>query len=512
MISTRASGILLHPTSLPGRFGIGDLGDEAYRFADFLVGAGQSLWQVLPLGSTGSGASPYSCDSAFAGNTLLVSPEKLVAAGLLLETELTAAQPFSAERVDFDRVREDKTALLAGAFECFNESGNTSLRNEYASFCRAQTFWLDDYSLFLALKEQQGGMAWSEWEPPLRRREPPALERVRTDLSRQVEAQKFYQFLLFKQWFELKQYCNAKGIRVIGDLPIFVAHDSADVWVNPGLFKLDRDGLPLVVAGVPPDYYSATGQFWGNPIYNWEAMRADGFAWWIERLRAMLRMFDLFRVDHFRGFAACWEIPAGDKTAENGRWVAAPGRALFAVAQQKLGELPIIAEDLGVITPEVDELRDALGFPGMRVMQFGFSSDRENIHLPGNYPANVVAYTATHDNDTTVGWFNELAEDGSSRPAENIEREKEFCREYLGSDGKEINWDFIEAVLASRANMAIIPLPDVLGLGSEARMNLPNTVAGNWAWRFKSNDLNENHAARLRELAELHGRVMKVGV
>ena len=506
MMNPRATGILLHPTSLPGRFGIGDLGDEAYGFVDFLVAAGQSLWQVLPLGPTGTGASPYSCDSAFAGNTLLVSPQKLVAAGLLSEAEVTETQCLSEERVDFDQVRKCKTALLAVACKRFNESGNTDLRDEYESFCRAQRFWLEDYALFQAVKEQQRGSAWTDWEAPLRQRESPALKRVRADLSQQVEAQKFYQFVFFKQWFELKQYCNAKGIRVIGDLPIFVAHDSVDVWVNPALFKLDQDGLPQVVAGVPPDYYSATGQFWGNPIYNWEAMRANGFVWWIERLRAMLQMFDLIRVDHFRGFAACWEIPAGDKTAENGRWVAAPGKELFAAARRKLKQLPIIAEDLGVITPDVDDLREALGFPGMRVMQFGFSDGRENIHLPGNYPANVVAFTATHDNDTTIGWFNELAVSGSGRSAETIKREREFCLEYLRSDGKEINWDFIEAVLASRADAAIIPLQDVLGLGSEARMNLPNTVEGNWSWRFKSHDLNEGHAGRLRELAELNGR------
>jgi len=509
VITTRASGILLHPTSLPGPFGIGDLGDEAYRFADFLVAGGQGLWQVLPLGPTGSGASPYSCDSAFAGNTLLISPEKLVEVGLLLGKELIAAQSFSEERVDFDLVREFKTALLGSAFERFNQNQNTTWRDEYESFCRAQSFWLDDYSLFQALKEEHSGLAWSEWDLPLRRREPAALIRARADLSRQVEAQKFYQFLFFKQWFELKQYCSGSGINLIGDMPIFVAHDSVDVWVHPELFKLDEDGLPLVVAGVPPDYFSATGQFWGNPIYNWEAMRADGFAWWIARLRAMLKMFDLLRIDHFRGFVACWEIPAGDKTAENGGWVAAPGRELFAAAQQELGELAIIAEDLGVITPDVDELRDALGFPGMRVLQFGFGSDGKNIHLPGNYLPDTVAYTATHDNDTTVGWFNETAGEDSVRTAEEIKREKEFCLKYLNSDGKEINWDFIAALLASAADTAIIPLQDVLGLGTEARMNLPNTIAGNWAWRFKSDDLNENHAARLRKLAELHGRVQK---
>lgn len=509
MVTPRASGILLHPTSLPGPFGIGDLGDEAYRFADFLVAGGQGLWQVLPLGPTGSGASPYSCDSAFAGNTLLISPEKLVEAGLLSGKELTAAQSFSEERVDFDLVREFKTALLGSAFERFNRNQNTTRRDEYESFCRAQSFWLDDYSLFRALKEEHSGLAWSEWDPPLRRREPAALTRARADLSRQVAAQKFYQFLFFKQWFELKQYCNANGIKLIGDLPIFVAHDSVDVWVLPELFKLDEDGLPFVVAGVPPDYFSATGQFWGNPIYNWEAMRADGFAWWIVRLRAMLKMFDLLRIDHFRGFVACWEIPAGHNTAENGQWVATPGQELFAAVKQALGELPIIAEDLGVITPDVDELRDALGFPGMRVLQFGFNSDPENIHLPQNYPRNVVAYTATHDNDTTVGWFNETAGEDSVRTGEEIKREKEFCLEYLSSDGQEINWDFINAILASAADTAIVPLQDVLGRGTEARMNLPNTIAGNWAWRFRKNDLTKKHAARLRELAELHGRVQE---
>ncbi|MEA2203979.1 MAG: 4-alpha-glucanotransferase [Blastocatellia bacterium] len=508
MILSRASGILLHPTSLPGPFGIGDLGDEAYRFVDFLSTAGQSLWQMLPLGPTGGGASPYSSISAFAGNPLLISPQKLAASGLLPEIGSLNTAPLAMERVDFDAVRRSKGETLRTAFAAFEQTRNDALRDSFQRFCLTEKEWLDNYALFQALQDANGGLPWTEWPAPLRMREPNALTLAGDLYRREVLAQKFYQFLFFQQWRELKQYCQELHIKLIGDMPIFVAHDSADVWANPEWFKLDEAGLPLVVAGVPPDYFSASGQFWGNPIYDWDAMAGDGFRWWIARLRALLETFDLLRIDHFRGFEACWEIPASDTTAERGTWVHAPGRELFATVEQTLGTLPIIAEDLGVITPAVDELRDALGFPGMRVMQFGFSGDRENLHLPRNYPPNVVAYTATHDNNTTVGWFRDLecpAPD-DQRTADERKREREFCLEYLKSDGTEINWDFIGAVLGSKANTAIIPLQDVLGRGTAARMNLPNTVAGNWEWRFQRADLRNELAARLRELTELSSR------
>ena len=488
----RASGILLHPTSLPGPFGIGDLGPEAYKFVDFLVAAGQSLWQVLPLGPTGYGDSPYACYSAFAGNTLLISPEKLVDEGLLDSAPSLATKK---QKIDFGEVHQSKEQLLRKAYERYTKTTDTALRAAFETFAQQQASWLEDYARFRALKDANGGVAWNEWD------------HEREELREEVEAHMFYQFLFFRQWTALKSYCNDHGIKVVGDLPIFVAHDSADVWTNPEQFKLDKNGKPLVVAGVPPDYFSTTGQLWGNPLYNWERMQADGFKWWIERVRATLAMVDIARVDHFRGFAACWEIPGGDKTAERGQWVEAPGRELFTAIRNTLGELPIIAEDLGVITPDVVALREEFRFPGMRILQFGFGGDSKNIDLPHNYVPNVVAYTGTHDNDTTVGWFNSVAGEGSTRTAEQIERERAFCLNYLNTKGEEIHWDFIRAVLASVADTAIVPLQDLLGLGTEARMNLPNSTEGNWAWRYDSGQLSDEIAARLKKLTELYGRI-----
>ena len=498
----RRSGVLLHPTALPGPYGIGDLGPEAYKFVDFLVAAGQSLWQVLPLGPTGYGDSPYACYSAFAGNTLLVSPEQLIKEGLL---DAAPAEPTNSTKVDFGAVYKSKVQLLRRAYERYTKTTNTALRSAFETFAQREARWLEDYALFRALKDAHGGVAWNEWEQALVRRTPSALERAREQLREEVEAQMFYQFLFFRQWFALKSYANERGVRIVGDLPIFVAQDSADVWTNPEEFKLDKNGKPIVVAGVPPDYFSSTGQLWGNPLYNWERMLADGFKWWIERVRATLTVVDIARVDHFRGFAACWEIPGGDKTAERGQWVAAPGRELFTAIRKTLGELPIIAEDLGVITPDVVALREEFGFPGMRILQFGFGSDSKNIDLPHNYVPNVVAYTGTHDNDTTVGWFRSVAGEGSTRTAEQIERERTFCLNYLNTTGEEIHWDFIRGVLASVANTAIVPLQDLLGLGTEARMNLPNSTEGNWVWRYESG-LTDKLAQRLKELTKLYGR------
>jgi 4-alpha-glucanotransferase len=502
-VNSRSSGVLLHPTSLPGRFCIGDLGPQAYKFVDFLVAAGQSLWQVLPLGPTGYGDSPYACYSAFAGNTLLISPEQLVTDGLLDSAPPVATQ---TNKVDFGQAHKLKEQLLHNAYDRYTKTTDTRLRSAFETFAQQHAQWLDDYALFRALKDAHGGVAWNEWEPALVRRTPSALEQAREQHREKVEAHMFYQFLFFRQWFALKRYCNERGIRIVGDLPIFVAHDSADVWTNPEEFKLQKNGKPLVVAGVPPDYFSTTGQLWGNPLYNWERMRADGFKWWIERVRATLTVVDIARVDHFRGFAACWEIPGGDKTAERGQWVEAPGRELFTAIRKTLGELPIIAEDLGVITPDVIALREEFGFPGMRILQFGFGGDSKNIDLPHNYVPNVVAYTGTHDNDTTVGWFQSVAGAGSTRTAAQIERERSFCLDYLNTKGEEIHWDFIRGVLASVANTAIVPLQDLLGLGTEARMNLPNSTEGNWAWRFESGALTHDIAERLKRLTELYGR------
>ncbi len=490
----RSSGILLHPTSLPSPFGIGDLGPEAYKFVDFLVEAGQSLWQVLPLGPTGYGDSPYASYSAFAGNTLLVSPERLVDEGLLISVD---PEPRFG-RIDYGFAHQLKADLLRRAYENFNDP---DLRSDFDAFTRQQAHWLDDYALFRALKDEHGGAAWPDWDDSAS---------VRARVAPQVEAQKFYQFLFFRQWFALKKYANERGVKIIGDFPIFVAHDSADVWTNPDQFKLDKDGKPLVVAGVPPDYFSSTGQLWGNPLYNWERMRADGFKWWIERVRATFAMVDIARVDHFRGFAASWEIPGGDTTAERGRWVETPGRELFTSIREALGELSIIAEDLGVITPDVVALRDELGFPGMRVLQFGFGGgDPKNIDLPHNYVPNVVAYTGTHDNDTTVGWFNSVAGEGSTRTEKQIAEERQFCLDYVNTGGYQIHWDFIRCVWASVANIAIAPLQDVLGLGSEARMNLPNSNDGNWGWRFEAGALTGEHVERLKGLTVLYGRYQR---
>jgi 4-alpha-glucanotransferase len=458
---------------------------------------------VLPLGPTGYGDSPYACYSAFAGNTLLISPEQLMSEGLLDSAPRVAANP---KKIDFGQAHQTKDQLLRQAYERYTKTTDTALRSAFETFAQQQAHWLEDYALFRALKDANGGVAWNEWEPSLVRRSPAALARAGEQLRDEVEAQMFYQFLFFQQWFALKSYCNERSVSIVGDLPIFVAHDSADVWTNPEQFKLDKNGQPLVVAGVPPDYFSSTGQLWGNPLYNWEGMQADGFKWWIERVQATLKVVDIARVDHFRGFAACWEIPGGDKTAERGQWVEAPGRELFTAIRKALGELPIIAEDLGVITPDVIALREEFGFPGMRILQFGFGSDSNNIDLPHNYVPNVVAYTGTHDNDTTVGWFQSVAGEGSTRTAKQIERERNFCLNYLNTTGEEIQWDFIRGVLASVANTAIVPLQDLLGLGTEARMNLPNSTEGNWAWRYEAGALADEIAERLKQLTKLYGR------
>ena len=501
--SSRSSGILLHPTSLPGRFGIGDFGAEARAFVDFLVASGQSLWQVLPLGPTGYGDSPYQLMSAFAGNPLLINPRELIVDGLLTLEDIGAPN-FSAGRVEFERVQDFKDRLLRRAFENFKRGAAKHPAANFAEFCDANEFWLDDCALFRALKDAHGGIQWTQWEQGLANREPLALEQAHDELCDQIERHKFYQFLFFKQWRALSDYCHARGVKLIGDIPIFVAHDSVEVWANHEYFKLDQQGERTVGAGVPPDYFSETGQLWGNPLYDWESVKADGFQWWIERVRFALSQFDLVRIDHFRGFAACWEIPAGETTAEHGEWVAAPGRELFTALTAALGDLRIIAENLGVITPEVESLRAEFGFPGMRVLQFAFGSDDENIHLPDNYPRDVVVYTGTHDNDTTVGWFANLSK--PNEIGDERQRARAFCLKYLQSDGQEIHWDMIRAALGSVADTAIIPLQDVLGLGSEARMNLPASQTGNWKWRVKPEVMTNDVAARLRELTETYGR------
>ncbi len=502
----RASGILLHPTSLPNEFGIGDLGKSAYDFVDFLEKSKQTYWQILPLGPTGYGDSPYQCFSAFAGNTNLISPEMLVEEKLLSEEEIYNKPEFPTDKVDFGVVIDWKNELLKKAYERFRLTTSVNLRGSFETFTQQVADWLDDYALFRAIKSTQDQKLWLEWEKPLRMREEEVLLEVHEKLLEEIQAQKFYQFLFFKQWTRLKNYANGKGIKIVGDVPIFISLDSADVWCNPKEFKLNEDLSPKVVAGVPPDYFSKTGQLWGNPIYNWDSMKADGFKWWIRRVKFTLKTVDIVRIDHFRGFAASWEVPGGDKTAENGRWVNVPGKELFRTLKQKLGELPVMAEDLGVITPDVEELRDEFRFPGMRILQFAFGGDTENIDLPHNYIGNCVAYTGTHDNDTTVGWFNSQVDESSTRDQAEISKEHDFCLKYLDSDGEEIHWDFIREVWKSVANTAITPMQDVLGLGNKARMNLPASESGNWQWRCEKDAFSNENAKRLKEFTEVYGR------
>lgn len=503
----RASGVLLHPTSLPNDFGIGDLGPSAYEFVDFLVEARQTYWQVLPLGPTGYGDSPYQCFSAFAGNTLLISPEKLIDRGLLTSADLASKPDFECGRADYGGVYEWKNAILPIAYRRFKVAASVELRGAFESFAFENASWLDDYALFRAIKASQDQKAWYEWDAPLKLREPGALAFIREHLDDEIGAQKFFQFLFFLQWAELKEYAARGAVKIAGDAPIFVALDSADVWCNQDKFKLNADGSPRVVAGVPPDYFSKTGQLWGNPIYDWDRMRDDGFGWWVSRVRHTLKTVDVIRIDHFRGFAASWEVPGGDETAEHGQWVEVPGEELFRTLRRELGErLPFWAEDLGVITPDVEHLRDSFGLPGMRILQFAFGGDARNLNLPHNYVRNAVAYTGTHDNDTTVGWWNSRPGAGSTRSAEDIGRERDLCLRYLNTKGDEINWDLIRAVWASVADTAIAPMQDLLALGSEARMNLPASDSGNWQWRYRSGDITPELASRLRELTELYAR------
>jgi 4-alpha-glucanotransferase len=493
--SNRSGGLLLHPTSLPGPYGIGDLGPNAYHWVEALVHAKQTWWQILPLGPTGYGDSPYQCFSAFAGNPYLVSPDRLIDDGLIKKADVVGLN-FPASHVDFGPVIEFKVALLSKAWENFQGGAAAHLRAEFEQFSAEQAAWLDDFALFMAIKDAHGGVSWLEWELPARTREAATLQAARTAHADRLGLHKFRQFLFFRQWFALKKFANERGVKFIGDVPIFVSSDSSDVWANPELFQLEPDRRPRFVAGVPPDYFSATGQLWGNPLYDWAALKQTGYAWWIERMRAMLAQVDLIRVDHFRGFEAYWEIPFGMPTAEVGQWVKGPNADLFVALQAALGDIPIIAEDLGIITPEVDALRIRFDLPGMRVLQFAFGGATEDRFLPHNYETrNTVVYTGTHDNDTTRGWYNSVTE-----------AERDFVRRYLASDGRNIAWDLIRLAWASVADYAVVPVQDLLDLGSEARMNTPGTASGNWSWRLRENQLTRAALDRLGELTELFGR------
>lgn len=495
MRSARASGVLAHPTSFPGRHGIGDLGPGAFRFVDWLTVAGQRLWQVMPLSPTGFGDSPYASPSAFAGNPLLISLDWLAGDGLLDRQDVDESPDFRDYEVEFGRVISYKLPLLRRAFDRFRAGAAVDQRAAFETFCEAESSWLNDHALFMAVKDAHGGRAWTEWEEGIRLRQPEAVTRWTRDLTGEVRYHKFVQFQFRRQWQELKRYANERDVQSIGDIPIFVAHDSVDVWAHRHLFRLDDQGVPTVVAGVPPDPFSETGQLWGNPVYDWNAMAADGYAWWIDRVRAMRDVVDIVRIDHFRGFAAAWVVPAGDPTAAGGRWERGPGAAIFDAIRSALGDVPFIIEDLGVITPDVNALRDEMGFPGMKVLQFAFEDDPDNPYLPHNYTENVVVYTATHDNQTTIGWFQ------SRREAE-----RHAVQRYIGSDGSDIAWDLIRLALASVADTAVLALQDVMRLGDEARMNTPGQPSGNWAWRYLPHQLHDGLAAGLGELTAVYGR------
>jgi 4-alpha-glucanotransferase len=467
---------------------------------DFLADSGGNLWQVLPLGPTGYGDSPYQCFSAFAGNPYLISPDELIADGLLMPDDLQDRPEFAPAHVDFGTLIPWKLKVLERAFERFASFEDSTLRESLANFRAENASWLDDFALFMSLKEAHGGGSWDNWPEALRIRDMKALAKARQKYSDRIARHIFYQFLFYRQWWSLREHAHQRGIKIIGDIPIFVSYDSADVWSHPELFFLDEAGKPTVVAGVPPDLFSATGQLWGNPLYNWEMHKMNGYSWWLERVRATLRVVDLIRLDHFRGFAGYWEIPAGNPTAEFGRWVPGPGADFFdtlmADLQERFGskDLPLIAEDLGVITSDVVELRERYDLPGMRILQFGFTGP-ENPFLPHHYVPNCVAYTGTHDNDTARGWFESAAKE-----------ERIFSQRYLGVNGDRFSWDLIRTIWASAAVFAIAPMQDFLNLGTEARMNFPSRLGGNWHWRMLDGDLNESLLHRLQELNYLYSR------
>ncbi len=488
----RAAGVLLHPTSLPGPDGIGDLGPHAYRWIDFLVEAGCGLWQVLPLGPTGYGDSPYQCFSAFAGNPFLISPELLLQDGLLTEADVADRPDFPIDRVDYGPVITWKLTLLDRAFANFKANASNQLRDEFTAFRSREAAWLNDFAAFMAIKEANGGVAWKDWPEPQRRREPHALSAAYQSEAFMRHA--FRQFLFFRQWWALRQYTNERGIKIIGDIPIFVAYDSADAWAHPELFYMDEQGLPTVVAGVPPDYFSPTGQLWGNPLYRWSVHQQSGYAWWIERIRATLRQVDLIRLDHFRGFAGYWEVPADMPTAEIGEWKPGPGKDFLHALNNALGDLPLIAEDLGLITPDVVELRDTFNLPGMRILQFGFGSPTDPF-LPHNYVRNCVVYTGTHDNDTVKGWYKTAPKS-----------EKKLCLKYLNTSAAKLPQAMVRAIWSSVANVVVAPLQDLLGLGTEGRMNFPGKPAGNWTWRMPVDAANDDLRDDLLELNTLYDR------
>ena len=496
----RSAGVLLHPTSLPGKYGIGDLGDDAFKFVDFLKEAGQTLWQVFPLGPTGYGDSPYQCLSAFAGNPLLVSPDKLEEDGFLSSNDLSDKQEFNPIQIDYSETLNYKKSLLQKAFNNFKNNFN-GLGKDFDEFCGKHKDWLEDFALFMAAKDFHNGDVWSKWDKGLIHRTENALNEWKEKLSDDIQYHKFVQFNFFKQWKAVRDYANNNGIKIIGDMPIFIAYDSADLWANKEIFSVDEDGKLDTVAGVPPDYFSPTGQLWGNPLYRWKVMEKDDFLWMRKRFASLYELIDIVRIDHFRGFDAYWEIPGDAKTAERGRWVKAQGEKLFKSLIKHLGDVPILAEDLGVITPEVEALRDKFNFPGMKILQFAFGTDMETKFLPHNYIPNCVVLTGSHDNDTTRSYF------------EKVKKEEyhiyEHAQVYLNYFGDDLVNELIRMAYASVANIVIIPMQDILNLGGEARMNFPSRLGGNWAWRFSWEQINENIAPHYKGLTVLYERPPK---
>jgi len=485
-LDRRRAGVLLHISSLPGIGPVGDLGPQAHRFVDFLHDAGLSVWQMLPVGPTQEDGSPYQSSSMHAGNPRFIALEPLQQAGWL-----------EADTLALDSVDDDtRQRLLQQAWEQFKQHADTDQWQRLNRFISEQHHWLEDYALFRALKQEQGGQGWWCWPEPLRDRQPPALIEAQHRLAPALNYIRFEQYQFFSQWQALKQHANDRGIRLFGDMPIFVAHDSAEVWAHPQMFLLDEQGQPRVVAGVPPDYFSETGQRWGNPLYNWERMQADGFSFWLQRMQTQMQLFDLVRIDHFRGFEACWEIPAEEPNAINGRWVKVPGDALFETLYRHHPGLPLVAEDLGIITDQVTALRECFGLPGMKVLQFAFSGEADNPYLPFRHGRNAVVYTGTHDNDTTRGWYLSLSD-----------HDRTYVDEYLGRSREAMPGPLIRAALASRAKLAIIPMQDLLGLDGSHRMNLPGTIDGNWQWRFTWRQLEPELPARLRRQVTLYGRL-----
>ena len=493
----RSSGILFHPTSLPGKYGIGTLGKEAYAFIDFLKKSRQKLWQIFPLGPTGYGDSPYQSFSSFAGNPYLIDFDLLIEAHLLSEEDLRDVFfGDNEEYIDYGAIYNQKYPLLRKAYENFKSSDNHEMRENLEDFKRENASWLNDYSLYISLKNHFNGLPWNEWAHDIKNREHGAMEHYKNELADDIEYHNFIQFLFFKQWGDVKRYANENGIKIIGDIPIFVAADSSDAWANPEIFLFDEERKPVKVAGVPPDYFSATGQLWGNPLYNWQKLKETNYSWWVERVRANLSTCDIIRIDHFRGFEAYWAVPYGDDTAINGQWEPGPGIDLFNAIKSQLGKLPIIAEDLGLMTQGVIDLREATGFPGMKILGFAFDSGEENDYLPHTYTKNCVVYTGTHDNDTLIGWFQKAKEE-----------DRQFARDYLNSrSDDEIHWDAIRGAWSSVANMAISPVQDFLGLGSEARINTPGVAAGNWQWRLRHGVLTDELAERIAKLTRVYSR------